>query len=103
MKKTIEYYDELAKLAEEQPPPPPTNRQLLDANQDKLIQWYREGKSYFWMAKEIGLGERNAAAVSKWFISHGIHRKAASFEVVASAVKFLSGKEEHAAPDDVPF
>ena len=28
---------------------------------------------------------------------------AASFEVVASAVKFLSGKEEPAAPDDVPF
>ena len=27
----------------------------------------------------------------------------ASFEVVASAVKFLSGKEEPAAPDEVPF
>lgn len=78
MKKTIEYYDELAKLAEEQTPPPPTNRQILDTNQDKLVQWYREGRSYFWMAKETGLGERSAAAVSKWFISHGIRRKPAT-------------------------
>ena len=48
---------------------------ICEANKDKLVIWLKEGKSYFWMAKEIGLGERNFAVVSKWFISYGVFKK----------------------------
>ena len=48
---------------------------ICEANKDKLVIWLKEGKSYFWMAKAIGLGERNFAVVSKWFISYGVFKK----------------------------
>ena len=54
-----------------------TNKELVEANRDKLLAWADEGKSYFWMAQQIGINDRNAAAVSKWFIAQGIRRKAA--------------------------
>lgn len=55
----------------------PTSRETVEANRDRLLVWEREGKSYFWMAMQIGLNDRNAPMVSKWFIAQGIHRKVA--------------------------
>ena len=52
-----------------------TARQTVEANRERLFAWEREGKSYFWMATQIGLNDRNAPAVSKWFIAQGIRRK----------------------------
>ena len=54
-----------------------TSREIVEANRDKLLAWEREGKSYFWMATQIGLNDRNAPAVSKWFVKQGIRRKEA--------------------------
>ena len=54
----------------------PTSREIVEANRDKLLAWEREGKSYFWMATQIGLNDRNAPAVSKWFVRQGVRRKA---------------------------
>ena len=54
-----------------------TSREIVEANRDKLLAWEREGKSYFWMATQIGLNDRNAPMVSKWFIAQGIRRKEA--------------------------
>ena len=51
--------------------------QRIEANRAQLLEWEREGRSYFWMAQQIGINDRNAAAVSKWFIAQGIRRKAA--------------------------
>ena len=48
---------------------------IAEANRDRLLAWAKEGKSYFWMAKTIGLGERNCSAVSKWFTYQGIFKK----------------------------
>lgn len=48
---------------------------IAEANRDKLLAWAKEGKSYFWMAKAIGISERNSSAVSKWFIKQGIFKK----------------------------
>ena len=48
---------------------------IAEANRDRLLAWAKEGKSYFWMAKAIGLGKRNFSAVSKWFIYQGIFKK----------------------------
>ena len=48
---------------------------IAEANRDRLLAWVKEGKSYFWMAKTIGLGERNFSAVSKWFTYQGIFKK----------------------------
>ena len=48
---------------------------IAEENRDKLLAWAKEGKSYFWMAKTIGLGERNFAAISKWFIHQDIFKK----------------------------
>ena len=53
----------------------PTSRETVEANREKLLAWEREGKSYFWMARQVGLDDRNAPAVSKWFIRQGIRRK----------------------------
>lgn len=54
----------------------PTSRETVEANREKLLAWEREGKSYFWMATQIGLNDRNAPAVSTWFVKQGIRRKA---------------------------
>ena len=54
-----------------------TSREVVEANREKLLAWAQEGKSYFWMAKQVGLNDRNAPAVSKWFIRQGIRRKVA--------------------------
>ena len=55
----------------------PTSRETVEANRERLLAWEREGKSYFWMATQIGLNDRNAPMVSKWFIAQGVRRKAA--------------------------
>ena len=54
-----------------------TNRELIEANRAQLFAWADEGKSYFWMAQQIGINDRNASAVSTWFVKQGIRRKAA--------------------------
>lgn len=54
----------------------PLSREIVEANRKKLLEWAQEGRSYFWMAMQIGLDDRNAPAVSKWFIRQGIRRKA---------------------------
>ena len=54
-----------------------SNRELIEANREQLLAWHREGRAYFWMAKEIGINDRNASAVSQWFLKQGIRRKAA--------------------------
>ena len=48
---------------------------LVEANRDRLMAWYEEGHSYFWMAMQIGLSDRSASAVSAWFRRQGIYRK----------------------------
>jgi len=48
---------------------------LVEANCDRLMAWYEEGRSYFWMAMQIGLSDRSASAVSVWFRKQGIYRK----------------------------
>lgn len=55
----------------------PSSREIVEANREKLLAWADEGKSYFWMAQQIGINDRNAVAVSKWFIAQGIRRKGA--------------------------
>lgn len=54
-----------------------TSNERIEANRAQLFAWADEGKSYFWMAQQIGLNDRNVAAVSKWFIEQGIRRRAA--------------------------
>ena len=54
-----------------------TNAERIEANREQLFAWAAEGKAYFWMAKEIGINDRNASAVSQWFLKQGIRRKAA--------------------------
>ena len=48
---------------------------LVEAHRDKLLVWAEEGRSYFWMAMQIGLSDRSASAVSAWFRKQGIFRK----------------------------
>lgn len=54
-----------------------TSRERIEANRAQLLEWEREGRSYFWMAQQIGINARNHAVISKWFIDQGIRRKAA--------------------------
>lgn len=53
----------------------PSSREIVEAKREKLLEWAQEGRSYFWMAMQIGLDDRNAPAVSKWFLRQGIRRK----------------------------
>ena len=52
-----------------------TNKELVEANREQLFEWARQGKSYFWMARQIGIGCSNHSVISKWFIRQGIRRK----------------------------
>ena len=54
-----------------------SSKELIEANRAQLFAWADEGKSYFWMAQQIGISDRNASAVSTWFLAQGIRRKAA--------------------------
>ena len=54
-----------------------TSNERIEANRAQLFTWADEGRPYFWMAQQIGINDRNASAVSKWFLSQGIRRKAA--------------------------
>ena len=54
-----------------------TSIERIEANRAQLFAWADEGKSYFWMAQQIGINDRNASAVSTWFVKQWIRRKAA--------------------------
>ena len=54
-----------------------SNTELVEANRAQLFAWADEGKSYFWMAQQIGISDRNASAVSTWFVKQGVRRKVA--------------------------
>lgn len=54
-----------------------SNKERIEANRAQLFAWADEGKSYFWMAQQIGINDRNASAVSMWFVKQGVRRKAA--------------------------
>lgn len=56
-----------------------TNKELVEANRDRLMAWAEEGRSYFWMAMQVGLSDRSSSAVSVWFRRQGIRRKAANY------------------------
>ena len=43
------------------------NKRLIEENRERLLAWEKEGKSYYWMAKEIGIPERSRGAVALWF------------------------------------
>jgi len=43
------------------------NTQFIEANRERLLAWEKEGKSYYWMAREIGIKDRSRGAVSLWF------------------------------------
>ena len=51
------------------------NADLIEANRDRLMRWYAEGRSYFWMARQLGISERASCMVSKWFRKQGMFRK----------------------------
>ena len=54
-----------------------TSKERIEANRAQLFAWADEGRSYFWMAQQIGINDRNASAVSHWFLAQGIRRKVA--------------------------
>ena len=54
-----------------------SSNERIEANRAQLFAWADEGRSYFWMAQQIGINDRNASAVSTWFLPQGIRRKAA--------------------------
>ena len=58
-----------------------TSNERIEANRAQLFAWADEGRSYFWMAQQIGLSGYNSAIVSKWFLAQGIRRKAARWEL----------------------
>jgi len=51
------------------------NNDLIEANRERLLAWEKEGRSYFWMATQIGVPNRSACVVSAWFRRQGICRK----------------------------
>ena len=54
-----------------------SSNERIEANRAQLFAWADKGRSYFWMAQQIGINDRNASAVSTWFVKQGIRRKAA--------------------------
>ena len=53
-----------------------SSNERIEANREKVIAWAEEGRAYFWIAKQLGINDRNASIVSQWFLKQGIRRKA---------------------------
>ena len=53
-----------------------SNMELVEANREKVLAWAGDGRAYFWIAKQLGVNDRNASIVSHWFLAQGIRRKA---------------------------
>ena len=53
-----------------------SNTELVEANREKVLAWAGDGRAYFWIAKQLGVNDRNASIVSHWFLAQGIRRKA---------------------------
>lgn len=53
-----------------------SNMERVEANREKLFAWADEGKSYFWIAAQLGINDRSACVVSQWFLKQGVRRKA---------------------------
>lgn len=49
--------------------------EIVESYREQLLDWYAQGRSYFWMAMQIGLSDRSSSAVSVWFRRQGIWRK----------------------------
>jgi hypothetical protein len=54
-----------------------SNKERIEANREKVLAWAAEGRTYFWMAAQLGISDRSASVVSQWFLAHGIRRKVA--------------------------
>ena len=52
-----------------------SSNERIEANRAQLFAWADEGRSYFWMAQQIGISGSNHSVISKWFIRQGIRRK----------------------------
>lgn len=53
-----------------------SNRERIEFNREKVLAWAAEGRSYFWIAAQLGISDRSACVVSQWFLKQGIRRKA---------------------------
>ena len=49
--------------------------ELIEENREQVLAWAQEGKSYFWIAMQLGIPERSSPMVSTWFRKQGIRRK----------------------------
>ena len=49
--------------------------ELIESNREQVLSWAQEGKSYFWIAMQLGIPERSSPMVSTWFRKQGIRRK----------------------------
>lgn len=49
--------------------------ELIESNREQVLSWAQEGKSYFWIAMQLGIPERSSPMVSAWFRKQGIRRK----------------------------
>mgnify|MGYP003835288649 CR=1 FL=1 len=49
--------------------------ELIEENREQVLVWAQEGKSYFWIAMQLGIPERSSPMVSTWFRKQGIRRK----------------------------
>ena len=54
-----------------------SNMELVGANREKVLAGAGDGRAYFWIAKQLGINDRNASIVSHWFLAQGIRRKVA--------------------------
>ena len=54
-----------------------SNMDLVEASREQVITWAEEGRAYFWIAKQLGINDRNASIVSQWFLKQGIRKKVA--------------------------
>ena len=48
---------------------------IIETNREQVLLWAQEGKSYFWIAMQLGIPERSSPMVSTWFRKQGIRRK----------------------------
>ena len=42
-----------------------SNMELVEANREKVLVWAGDGRAYFWIAKQLGINDRNTQPLQR--------------------------------------
>jgi len=43
---------------------------IIEQNAEKIRVWHKNGKTFYWIAKSIGIPPKNSTSISRWLKKH---------------------------------